>query len=101
MATENTSTGSYEEDLQRILAEERGKKIAHQVKMVLSWVGLLLILALIFSGLEINLGFTQIKFIELDTEFIQDNISYIANGALQTILISIMLLGEPGIEESQ
>jgi polar amino acid transport system permease protein len=89
MATENVSTGSYEEDLQRILAEERGKKIAYQVKMVLSWIGLLLILVLIFSGLEINLGFTQINFIALDTGFIQENIRFIAEGALQTILISI------------
>jgi polar amino acid transport system permease protein len=89
MAADNVSIGSYEEDLQRILAEERGKKIAYQVKLVLSWIGLLLILALIFSGLEINLGFTQIKFIELDTGFIQQYAPFIAQGALQTILISI------------
>ena len=59
MAADNVSIGSYEEDLQRILAEERGKKMAYRVKMALSWIGLLLILALVFSGIEINLGFTQ------------------------------------------
>ena len=57
--------------------------------MALSWIGLLLILALVFSGIEINLGFTQFKFIELDTEFIIKYVPYIAEGALQTILISI------------
>ena len=88
MAADNVSIGSYEEDLQRILAEERGKKMAYRAKMALSWIGLLLILALIFSGIEINLGFTQFKFIELDTGFIQQYAPYIAEGALQTILIS-------------
>ena len=88
MAADNVSIGSYEEDLKRILAEERGKKMAYRVKMALSWIGLLLILALVFSGIEINLGFTQFKFIELDTEFITKYAPYIAEGALQTILIS-------------
>jgi polar amino acid transport system permease protein len=89
MAADNVSIGSYEEDLKRILAEERGKKIAYRVKMALSWIGLLLMLALIFSGLEINLGFTQINFIPLDFEFIQQYAPFIAEGALQTIAISI------------
>jgi polar amino acid transport system permease protein len=90
MATKNVSIGSYEEDLQRLLAEERGKKAAYRTKMVLSWIGLLLALALIFSGLEINLGFTQIKFIKLDPEFIREFGPFIAEGAVQTILISIV-----------
>lgn len=90
MATDNVSIGSYEEDLQRLLAEERGKKAAYRTKMVLSWIGLLLVLGLVFSGLEINLGFTQIKFIKLDPEFIKEFGPFIAEGAVQTILISIV-----------
>ncbi len=89
MAADNGSIGSYEEDLRRILAKERSKTIAYRVKMALSWIGLLLILTLIFSGIEINLGFIQFKFIELDTEFIRQYFPFIAEGALQTILISI------------
>jgi polar amino acid transport system permease protein len=89
MAVDNVSIGSYEEDLKRILAEERGKRMAYRAKMALSWIGLLFILALIFSGIEINLGFTQIKFIKLDPEFITQYAPFIAKGALQTILISI------------
>ena len=89
MATDNISIGSYEEDLRRILAEERGRQFAYRVKMALSWIGLLLILGLVFSGIEINLGFTQFKFIELDTGFIREYTPFIAEGIIQTILISI------------
>jgi polar amino acid transport system permease protein len=90
MANDKVSIGSYEEDLQRLMAEERGKKAAYRTKMALSWGGLLLLLALVFSGLEINLGFTQIRFISLDAAFIQEYWKFIAEGAVQTILISIV-----------
>jgi polar amino acid transport system permease protein len=89
MAADNVSIGSYEDDLKRILAEERGKRMADRAKMVLSWIGLLLLLALVFSGIEINLGFTQITFIKLDPVFMRQYAPFIAEGALQTILISI------------
>ena len=89
MAGDRVSMGSYEEDLQRLKAEERGKQMAYRAKMVLAWILLLLILALIFSGFEIDLGFTQIKFIKLDPEFIMEFGPFIAAGALLTILISI------------
>ena len=89
MEVDNISIGSYEEDLQRLLAEERGKRMANRIKLVLSWIGLLLMLALVFSGFEINLGFTRIKFIQLDPVFIQEYTPFIAEGIIQTILISI------------
>ncbi len=89
MAKGNKSVGSYEEDLQRLRAEERGARMAHRTKMAFSWIALLLILVLIFSGLEIDLGFTKLKFISLDTEFIRQYTPFIARGATQTILISI------------
>jgi polar amino acid transport system permease protein len=89
MAKGNISIGSYEEDLQRLRAEERGKRIAHRTKLVLSWIGLLLLLALLFSGFEIDLIITQIKFIQLDADFIKQYAPFIAEGALQTILISV------------
>jgi len=89
MGPDNVSIGSYEEDLKRLLAEERGKKAAYRTRMVLSWIGLLLVLAFIFSGVEINLGFTQIKSIKLDFNFIRQYAPFIAEGIIQTILISI------------
>ena len=89
MAGDHVSMGSYEEDLQRLKAEERGKQMAYRAKMVLAWILLLLILALIFSGFEIDLGFTQIKFIKLDSEFIMEFGPFIAAGAFLTIVISL------------
>jgi polar amino acid transport system permease protein len=89
MAGNHVSMGSYEEDLQRLKAEERGKQMAYRAKMVLAWILLLLILALIFSGFEIDLGFTQIKFIKLDSEFIMEFGPFIAAGAFLTIVISL------------
>jgi polar amino acid transport system permease protein len=89
MEPDNVSIGSYEEDIKRLMAEERGRKVAYRTKMIFSWIGLLLLLAVVFSGIEINLGFTQIKFIKLDPNFIQQYAPFIAEGAFQTILISV------------
>jgi polar amino acid transport system permease protein len=90
MAGDHVSTGSYEGDLQRLKAEERGKQMAYRAKMVLSWIFLLLVLGLIFSGLEIDLGFTQIKFIKLDFEFVMEYGPFIAAGVRLTVWISIV-----------
>lgn len=89
MTTQIDSLNPFEEDLKRILAEERGKQIAYRTKIVISWIVLLAILILLFSGLVIDLGFTQIKFIKMDPEFIKEYGPFIAEGVLQTILISI------------
>ena len=52
----------------------------------LSWGIMLLILVYLFSGQD----FLGIKTIELDTEFIRNNISFIAGGIPQTLLISFL-----------
>lgn len=52
----------------------------------LSWGIMLLILVYLFSGQE----FLGIKTIELDTEFIRNNISFIAGGLGQTLLVSFL-----------
>lgn len=89
MAGDYVSMSSSEEDLRRLQAEERGEQIAYRTKMVLSWILLLMVLGLIFSGIEIDLGFTQIKFIKLDPEFMLEFGPFIAQGIYWTILISI------------
>jgi polar amino acid transport system permease protein len=89
MAPDNVSIGSYEEDLKRLMAEERGKKAAYRTKMIISWIGLLLVLSLVFSGIEVNLGFIQIKSIKLDFQFIEQYAPFIAEGIIQTISISV------------
>jgi polar amino acid transport system permease protein len=52
----------------------------------LSWGVMLLILVYLFSGQN----FLGIKTIELDTEFIRNNITFIAGGISQTLLISFL-----------
>jgi len=52
----------------------------------LSWGIMLLILVYLFSGQD----FLGIKTIKLDTEFIRNNISFIAGGIPQTLLVSFL-----------
>ena len=89
MANTASIKDPYREDLDMLLAAERAEKAAYRAKTAISWAILLSLLALVFSGLEINLGFTTLKFIKIDFGFIQQYTPYIAEGVLQTILISI------------
>jgi polar amino acid transport system permease protein len=89
MTIENSPVNSFEEDLKRILDEEHKQQLNHRTKLLVSWIGLMAVLALLFSGFEVNLGFTEIKFIQLNFDFIKEYTPFIAKGAIQTILISI------------
>ena len=55
-----------------------------------SWGVLFLILIFLFSGQEINLGSIHYQTIQLDSEFILKNLSFIAQGLGQTLLISVL-----------
>lgn len=55
-----------------------------------SWGVLFLILIFLFSGQEIKLGPIQYQTIQLDSEFILKNLSFIAQGLGQTLLISVL-----------
>lgn len=89
MTINRSPINPFDEDLKRILDEEHKKQVNYRTKLLTSWVALMAILVLLFSGIEIDLGFTQIKFIRLNTEFIKEYSPFIAIGAVQTILISI------------
>jgi polar amino acid transport system permease protein len=89
MTTESSPVNPFEEDLKRILDEEHKKQVNYRTKLLVSWIALMAVLALIFSGIELDLGFTQIKFISLNTDFIKEYSPFIAKGIVQTILISI------------
>ena len=89
MTTESFPVNPFEEDLKRILDEDYRKQVIYRTKLMVSWIALMTILALLFSGIEIDLGFTQIKFISLSMDFIREYNPFIAKGILQTILISI------------
>jgi polar amino acid transport system permease protein len=68
-----------------VLYEAQQRKIRHfRANVALSWGILLLLLLYLFSGQE----FLGIKTIQLDTEFIRDNIGFIARGINETLLVS-------------
>lgn len=70
-----------------LLYEAQQSKIRHfRANVVLSWVILLLLVIYLFSGQNF-LGF---KTIQLDTEFIQNNIAFIARGINETLLVSAL-----------
>ncbi|HKJ27912.1 MAG TPA: amino acid ABC transporter permease [Anaerolineales bacterium] len=89
MKSQSKDPTFYDSVLKKILADANQKQRTNRVKLIASWVVLLLMLALVFSGIEINLGFTTLKFIKLDPEFIKGFGPYIIQGIFQTIAISI------------
>lgn len=56
----------------------------------LSWFILLLVLVLIFSGKEFTIAGTTFSAIKIDTQFIADNLPFIAIGLGETIRISLL-----------
>ena len=90
MTTESSPVDPFEEDLKRILDDEYKKELNNRTKLLSSWIALMAMLVLVFSGLEIDLGFTQINFIKLNIPFIKEYTPFIALGAVQTILISVV-----------
>lgn len=56
----------------------------------LSWFVLLFILVFTFSGQEITIGSRTFSGIQVDTEFMKNNLTFIAGGVSETIRISIL-----------
>jgi polar amino acid transport system permease protein len=70
-----------------VLYEAQQRKIRHfRANVALSWGILLLLLLYLFSGQN----FLGIKTIQLDTEFIRNNIGFIARGINETLLVSAL-----------
>jgi polar amino acid transport system permease protein len=70
-----------------VLFEAQQRKIRHfRANVALSWGILLLLLLYLFSGQN----FLGIKTIQLDTEFIRNNIGFIARGINETLLVSAL-----------
>ena len=68
--------------------EQRRRRL-HIIKQAFSWVFLISVLILIFSGLDFTLGPIHLKFIKLDIDFIKQYLPFIGQGIIQTIAISI------------
>jgi polar amino acid transport system permease protein len=66
------------------------KERVFRTNVGISWGILLLILVFLFSGQEWDLGLFTLKTIQVDTEFIRDNMLFIAGGISETIKISLL-----------
>ena len=74
----------------QLFKAQQKKKRAFTRNVAISWIVLLLILFYLFSGSALSLGGIQLKTIQLDSEFIQDNLTFVASGAGVTIGISLL-----------
>lgn len=68
-------------------AQVRRKRI-FRTNVSISWIVLLLFLLYLFSGASFSIGGVQFKTIQLDGEFIRQNLAFVASGAGVTIFIS-------------
>lgn len=66
------------------------KERSFRTHVGVSWAVLFFILIFLFSGQNIQLGSFRFETIHLDTEFILKNLTFIAKGLGQTLLISIL-----------
>lgn len=70
-----------------LLYQAQQRKVRHfRANVALSWVIFLLLLVYLFSGQQ----FLGIKTINLDTEFIRNNLAFIARGINDTLLITTL-----------
>jgi len=90
MTRESSPENPYKDDIKRILDEDFKAQATNRSKLLISWIGLMAVLFLLFSGVEVDLGFTQFSFIKLSTPFMKEYAPFIALGAVQTILISVV-----------
>lgn len=74
----------------QLFEAQQRKKRAFRTNVAISWIVLLLILVYLFSGTSLSFGGIQLKTINLDGEFIQDNLAFVASGAGVTIGISLL-----------
>lgn len=74
-----------------LIFEAQARKERHfRSNVGLSWIFLLLFLAFMFSGQEYTIGTKTFSTIQLDTDFIKQNMLFIAGGLGETIKISIL-----------
>ncbi len=77
-----------------LIYEAQGRKETQfRANVALSWFILLFILVFTFSGQEITIGSKTFSGIHVDTQFMKNNLTFIAGGVSQTIKISILSIG--------
>jgi len=75
---------------EQLYAVQQRKKQVFTTNVAISWIALLLFLFYLFSGTQLSIGGFQLKTINLDTEFIRENVTFIAGGITQTLMISAL-----------
>lgn len=70
-------------------AQNRAKR-KFNTNVTISWILLFLFLIFLFSGISVTIGGNTFKTIHLDTDFIKDNVGFIASGVGVTIGISLL-----------
>jgi polar amino acid transport system permease protein len=88
METTNTKKGAEKGLADQIFLAQQRKNRAFSTNVGISWIALLLFLLYLFSGTSFSVGGIQLKTIQLDGEFIRNNLSFVASGAGVTIFIS-------------
>lgn len=88
MATTDLTQGPEGGLADQIYRAQQRKKRVFSTHVTISWIVLLLILLYLFSGTSLSLAGIQLRTIELDSEFIRENMAFVASGAGVTIIIS-------------
>jgi len=86
METASTTTKPAKSQAELLFEAQQKKQRQFRTGVSVTWGLLLLILVVTFSGREF-LGF---KFIQLDTEFMRKNLTYIAGGLWETLVVSFL-----------
>jgi polar amino acid transport system permease protein len=68
----------------------RQRQRRFQFNVTASWLVILFVLLLLFSGVRFQIGETEIRTIQLDTAFIREWTPFIVRGIGQTFLISVL-----------
>lgn len=90
METTNIQKGPEGGLAEQIYQAQQRKKRVFSTNVTISWIVLLLFLLYLFSGTSLSLGGIQLKTINLDGDFIRENLAFVASGAGVTIGISVL-----------
>lgn len=88
VAAKNVDIPKSQADL--LFEAQLRKERQFRFNVALSWILLLVILVLLFSGQEVKIGSWTFNAINIDTEFIKNNLVFIAGGIGETIRISVL-----------
>jgi polar amino acid transport system permease protein len=90
MAQNNTKKLEEKGLADQLYELQQRKKRAFSTNVAISWIVLLLFLLYLFSGTALSVGGIQLKTIQLDSDFIRENATFVASGAGVTIGISLL-----------